>query len=182
MSQPKVTEAMDAETLCDALTHTLNPDRTARQAAEAALKQVRAACRSLVGTPRARPEPRASRFTASLASWQSFSKFQPQKVRRASARSVQMRALRCAALFMPCAVRSRDAGVDPGVRQAGSIYFKNLVRHDWDTREEKVKFSDGTSPPPRHIGAALTGQLADEKAVVRENLLEVLVLAPGPVR
>jgi hypothetical protein len=56
--------------------------------------------------------------------------------------------------------------VEPGVRQASSIYFKNLVRREWSgpTNGTPCKFGD------------------DEKAVVRDNLLEVLVLGPSVVR
>eukprot|EP01043_Picozoa_sp_COSAG02_P087815 COSAG02_NODE_25025_length_670_cov_578.394046_1_plen_169_part_10 len=60
-------------------------------------------------------------------------------------------------------IAASDA-VDPGVRQAGSIYFKNVVRIEWNMRDGTSNFSE------------------EEKQLVRDNLLESLILAPPLVR
>ena len=66
-------------------------------------------------------------------------------------------------------VTAEDAGL--GIRQAASIYFKNLVRREWD--------NIGT----RLARAAETPDLPDEdKVVVKENLVEALMCAPPLIR
>ena len=90
----------------------------------------------------------------------------------------------------PADARARDAALDAGVRQASSIYFKNLVRREWSTlagdSERPQLFSDGARPrgppAPRLAQGAVRALPTEEKALVRDNLLETLIMAPPLVR
>ena len=114
-----LTVDMDIATLCNALEHTLNPDRDVRRQAEAALDGV---------------------------------KFAP---------GFMIELLKI--------VTADEASM--GVRQAASIYFKNLVRREWDNGGTRIAKKTTKSELPD-----------EDKEVVRENLAEALMVAPPLIR
>lgn len=60
--------------------------------------------------------------------------------------------------------------LDVAIRQAGVIYMKNLVTHNWQDREQD---------PGQPIVFALHEQ---DRAMIRDSIVEAIVLAPETVR
>ena len=174
---------MNGATLVTALQHTLNPDRATRVQAEGALAQVRRPA------PPRPPRPRRCRRSA-LRQVHGCAGFLAELLKIAAAdgarRQPPPRPPRPSAPL----TRGRGAALDAGVRQASSIYFKNLVRREWSTlagdSERPQLFSDGARPrgppAPRLAQGAVRALPTEEKALVRDNLLETLIMAPPLVR
>ena len=149
--------AADTASLVYALQHTLSPDKETRVQAEAALAQVSSERTRIIpvlieGRPSCchlslTPDPLVARSRPRRASWQSSCRLQRQAVRRYGSSS-SWQCLCCVPSRSGCAsadhvVRVGRAAVDPGVRQASSIYFKNVVRTEWNVGAGTSKFSEG---------------------------------------
>ena len=77
-----------------------------------------------------------------------------------------------------------NVSIDSAVRQAGVIYFKNLVSSSWIPKESPepspAAIASGVVPP---INPELTFAIHEQdKAAIRENIVKALVIAPEPVR
>ena len=123
---------MDGETLCAALQATLNPDRVTRQGAEAALQQVKwHESRQTVGL---------GGLTHPLSQVRGVPGFLAELLKTAASEG-ELPPLGCVALpemrsDILCPTdwsRRTVAAVDPGVRLASAIYFKNLIRREWSS-------------------------------------------------
>ena len=74
--------------------------------------------------------------------------------------------------------------VDQAVRQAGVIYFKNMVSSSWVAKEppepSPTAVAVGQAPPvPTNLSFAIHEQ---DKALIRENIVQAAVQAPEVLR
>ena len=72
------------------------------------------------------------------------------------------------------------ADLDMPVRQAGVIYFKNLVTGFWVAKEDSNKKSDIPDHlKPTNVSFSLHEQ---DKAMIRDNIVDAITAAPDQVR
>jgi len=71
------------------------------------------------------------------------------------------------------------ADLDMAVRQAGVIYFKNLVTGYWVPKEDKKNADIPDHLKPSHTNFSLHEQ---DRAMIRDNLVDAITAAPDAVR
>ena len=71
------------------------------------------------------------------------------------------------------------ADLDMAVRQAGVIYFKNLVTGYWVPKEDNKNADIPDHLKPSHTNFSLHEQ---DRAMIRDNLVDAITAAPDAVR
>lgn len=115
-----------------------------------------------------------------IATWLQSTLLPDQQARQAAEEALKQAEAQpgCAVLLFRLAVDQSLTQVEPALRQAAAIHMKNLIVRRWERREPN-KFMNNrfasNEPPAEPLADA-------DKAVVRSNLMEAIIVSPSVVR